>query len=104
VIRVRGDFDVTGVEPFLLEAERAAAMADQAVVVDLRALEFIDSSGLRAVLDGHAILARRGLEVTLLRPPPRLFRVFEVTGTHHLLPFDDAHEFELGPPLGQSRP
>jgi anti-sigma B factor antagonist len=91
VVRLRGDFDMTGVEPFQIEVERARAMAEGAVVIDLRALEFIDSSGLRAVLDGHALLAERGLAVTFLKPPSRLWRVFTVTGADKLLPFDDEH-------------
>jgi anti-sigma B factor antagonist len=98
VVRVRGDFDMTAVQSFLIEVERAAAMADEAVVVDLRSLEFIDSSGLRAVLDGHAVLADRRLNVTFLPPPPRLLRLFAVTGIDRLLPFGDAPELEPGPP------
>jgi anti-sigma B factor antagonist len=95
---VSGDFDMVAVEPFKIEVERAAAMAETAVVVDLRALEFIDSSGLRAVLDGHATLAARGVEVTFLKPPDQLWRVFSVTGTDRLLPFDDIRAAEVGPP------
>ncbi|MEA2448643.1 MAG: hypothetical protein QOG63_575 [Thermoleophilaceae bacterium] len=91
MVRLRGDFDILGLEPFRIEIERARAMAEAAVVVDLRGLEFIDSSGLRAVLDGHSTLAARGLDVTFLRPPERLWRVFSVTGADRLLPFDDVH-------------
>jgi anti-sigma B factor antagonist len=104
VVRLSGDFDLLAVEPFNVEVERAAAMADEAVVVDLRGLSFIDSSGLRAILEGHGKIAARGLEVTLLKPPGRLMRVFEVTGTDRLLPFDDARAAEVGPPPADFRP
>ena len=76
-------------------------MAEEAVVVDLRGLTFIDSSGLRALLEGHEKIAERGVEVTFLRPPGRLMRVFEVTGADRLLPFDDVHAAEVGPPPGE---
>jgi anti-sigma B factor antagonist len=89
---------MVGIEPFRIEVERAAAMAEGPVVVDLRGLEFVDSSGLRAIIDAHAALAARGLEVTFLKPSQRLWRVFVVTGSDRLLPFDDVHELELGPP------
>jgi anti-anti-sigma factor len=82
---------MVGVESFRIELERARAMAEEAVVIDLRLLQFIDSSGLRAVLDGHELLVERGLTVTLLKPPERLWRVFTVTGADKLLPFDDEH-------------
>jgi anti-sigma B factor antagonist len=104
VVRLSGDFDLLAVEPFNVEVERAAAMAEEAVVVDLRGLSFMDSSGLRAVLDGHAKIAARGVEVTFLRPSGRLMRVFEVTGADRLLPFDDTHAAEVGAPLGESDP
>jgi anti-sigma B factor antagonist len=100
VVQLSGDFDLLAVEPFKLEAERAAAMAEEAVVVDLRGLSFIDSSGLRALLEGHATIAARGVEVTFLQPPGRLKRVFEVTGADRLLPFDDVRAAEVGPPPG----
>jgi anti-anti-sigma factor len=101
VVRLSGDFDLLAVEPFNVEVERAAAMAEEAVVVDLRELTFIDSSGLRAILDGHARIAARGVEVTFLKPAGRLMRVFEVTGTDRLLPFDDARAAEVGEPPGE---
>lgn len=101
VVRLSGDFDLLAVEPFNVEVERAAAMAEQAVVVDLRELTFIDSSGLRAILDGHAKIAARGVEVTFLKPAGRLMRVFAVTGTDRLLPFDDVRAAEVGPPPGE---
>ena len=100
MVRLSGDFDLLAVEPFNVEVERAAAMAEEAVVVDLRGLTFIDSSGLRAILDGHGKLAARGVEVTILRPPGRLWRVFSVTGTDRLLPFDDRRAAEVGDPPG----
>jgi anti-sigma B factor antagonist len=98
VVRLSGDFDLLAVEPFNVEVERAAAMAEEAVVIDLRGLTFVDSSGLRAMLDGHSRIAARGVDVTFLKPPGRLMRVFEVTGADRLLPFDDARAAEVGPP------
>jgi anti-sigma B factor antagonist len=95
VVRLHGDFDMVGVEPFRIEVERARAMAEGPVVIDLRKLEFIDSSGLRAILDGHSALTERGLEVSYLKPPERLWRVFTVTGADRLLPFDDEHAAEV---------
>ena len=99
VVHATGDFDLLGVEPFAMEVDRAAGLSpDGGVVIDLRGLSFIDSSGLRAILDAHARLAARGLHVGVLKPPGRLWRVFTVTGADRLLPFDDARAAEVGPP------
>jgi anti-sigma B factor antagonist len=100
VVRTAGDFDLMAIEPFEFELDRAGAAAaagGTAVVVDLRGLAFIDSSGLRTILEGHARLAARGVEIAFLKPPGQLWRVFTVTGADRLLPFDDARAAEVGP-------
>lgn len=96
VVHLSGDFDLIAVEPFGVEVDRAAAMAGERVVIDLRDLAFIDSSGLRSVLAAHQKLAAAGASVKFLRPPDRLWRVFTVTGTDKLLPFDAALTAEAG--------
>lgn len=94
-VRPSGDFDLMAVEPFDVEVDRAAVLAGDRVVVDLRALTFIDSSGLRALLAANERLAARGVSVRFVRPPQQLWRVFSVTGIDRLLPFDDAAASEL---------
>ena len=98
MIRVTGDFDIVAVDPFRAELERAASTSRE-VIIDLRSLDFIDSSGLRAILDGHTALAAQGLRVILLKPPPALWRVFAVTGADRLLPFDDSRQADAGAPF-----
>ena len=60
------------------------------IVVDLRRLEFMDSSGLRALLTLHAQASSDGFELGLVRGNATVQRVFDVTGTTGLLPFTDA--------------
>jgi anti-anti-sigma factor len=68
------------------------------LVVDLRGLSFIDSSGLRAVLDGHSGHTSAGVEMNYLQPSGNLWRVFTVTGSDKLLPFDDRLAAAAGAP------
>ncbi len=49
------------------------------VVVDLRDLTFLDSSGLRVLLGLHAGQREKGGRVVLVRGPRRVHRVFELT-------------------------
>ena len=49
------------------------------VVVDLRDLTFLDSSGLRVLLGLHAGQREQGGRVVLVRGPRRVHRVFELT-------------------------
>ena len=60
------------------------------ILVDLRGLEFMDSSGLRALLTLHAQASNDGFVLGLVRGKPTVHRVFEVTGTTDLLPFTDS--------------
>lgn len=59
------------------------------VILDLRAVEFLDVAGLRVVVDlcAHAMAASSRFE--LIPGPPQVQRVFELTGTLGVLPFQD---------------
>ena len=49
------------------------------VVVDLRELSFLDSSGLRVLLGLHAGQREQGGRMVLVQGPRRVHRVFELT-------------------------
>jgi anti-sigma B factor antagonist len=58
------------------------------VVIDLRRLSFIDSTGLHVLLR-YAELARRAdLRFGLIPGPPAVQRIFELTGTDVLFDFE----------------
>jgi anti-anti-sigma factor len=57
------------------------------VVLDLAALEFIDSTGLRAIVRGAEAARRDGWELRLRPGPPAVQRVFEIAGVLGALPF-----------------
>jgi anti-anti-sigma factor len=57
------------------------------VVVDLSALEFIDSTGIRTLLEAHRLAQRDGVRLRLLPGGPPIQRVFEVAGLLDELPF-----------------
>jgi anti-sigma B factor antagonist len=84
----QGDLDIDTVD----EVERALsiALASDAprVVIDLRGLEFLDSTGLRAIVG-----ACRGPDanrVSLIAGPPSIQGVFNVSGLAEELPFRPA--------------
>jgi anti-anti-sigma factor len=51
------------------------------LVLDLRGVTFIDSTGLRAVIEADRSAGARGVDLTVLPGPPQVQRIFEVTGT-----------------------
>ena len=84
-----GELDVSA-EPILsaeIEALRGAGY--RRLIVDLSRLAFIDSTGLRCLLDYHAEARRDGFTIDLIRGPETVQRVFELTGTLTHLRFID---------------
>jgi anti-sigma B factor antagonist len=68
LIAPTGDLDIAAVPAF--RAELAAARADTSarVIVDLTDVEFIDSSGLGAVVDTSTYLQREGRTLSVVAP------------------------------------
>ena len=84
-----GELDIAGVP--LLDAEITALRAAgfRHLILDLSALEFIDSTGLRSSLNCDAEARRDGLTIALIPGPPAVERIFELTHTRARLPFID---------------
>jgi len=59
------------------------------LVLDLRRVEFMDTSGLRYVLELSERAAKEGFGLRLVRGTPAVQRVFEVSGLEAKLPFVD---------------
>lgn len=77
-IVVHGDIDMAGgpvLEAALLPHE------DGSVVIDLADVSFIDSSGLRGLLEAGRRARSRGDEVVLRAVGPEVMRLLEITGT-----------------------
>jgi anti-anti-sigma factor len=87
VLSLEGELDIAGVDVVMVHAHRVAAELPRWVVLDLRALTFIDGTGVRA-------LARAALEIgdrlVVYRGPPRVQGVFELIGALDALPFAPA--------------
>jgi anti-anti-sigma factor len=80
VVIPRGELDVAGT-PALEDAvsEVADAPGVAGVVIDLSGLDFMDSSGLRAVVLADRRLREQGLRFALVRGGEPVHRVFELT-------------------------
>jgi anti-anti-sigma factor len=70
--------------------ERAAQLCGDGpcrLVLDLRELRFIDSTGLLAIRRMRELCADSGCELQLIPGPPAVQRLFELTGLLERLPF-----------------
>jgi len=83
-----GELDIA-TAPQLEEALRPLLRPDGVrVVIDLRRLSFIDSTGLKLILRCNEAARRSALGFGLIAGPPAVQRIFEVTGTLGLFDFD----------------
>ncbi len=84
-LMVVGDIDMAGgpiLEQALVEREvELAADGGDALVVDLRNVHFIDSSGLRSLLRATRRGADRRAQLELRSVSPQIIRLFEITNT-----------------------
>jgi anti-sigma B factor antagonist len=57
------------------------------LMLDMSRLEFIDSSGLAAIMHAGSLCERSGCELAVIRGPDAVHRVFELSGLASELPF-----------------
>jgi anti-sigma B factor antagonist len=79
VLRLDGDLDLASVP--LLESEVELAMLDDkaTIVLDLRGLEFLDSTGLRTILLLDKRSSERGQTFALVRGSEQVQRLMSMT-------------------------
>jgi anti-anti-sigma factor len=83
-----GEIDLATVD-LVREAVDREFVAGEDLVLDLRQVGFMDTSGLRYVLELHERASRDGFAFRLVRGPGAVQRVFEVSGLEPRLPFVD---------------
>ncbi|MEA2493297.1 MAG: hypothetical protein QOJ29_1208 [Thermoleophilaceae bacterium] len=88
LVAPRGEIDLATVD-LVREALEREHQAGEDVVLDLRGVGFLDTSGLRFVLEVNERAGRDGFTFRVVRGPTAVQRVFEVSGLEPRLPFVD---------------
>jgi anti-anti-sigma factor len=78
-ITVAGEIDMAGGP--LLDDAIAECEGDGPLVIDVAEVSFIDSSGLRSLLEAARRARARGSVIRLLQVGPEVARLLEITGT-----------------------
>jgi anti-sigma B factor antagonist len=93
LITLEGELDLLATAELEPELDRLAGEPGvDTVALDLRGLEFLDSSGLRLVVVAERRLREAGRRLLLVRGPQPVQRVFEITRMTERLEFVDAPE------------
>jgi anti-anti-sigma factor len=96
IFSLAGELDLRGATVLDPALERVSATPGPSLVVlDLREVEFLDSSGLRSVLMADSALRATGRSLALVRGPAAVHRVFAVTRMDERLHFLD-HPSDAG--------
>jgi len=90
VITVRGELDLA-TAPALEEALLPGLRDGGSAVLDLRGLEFMDSTGVRVIVAAHLAAEEHGGTLTVVRTPPdgAVARVLEISGLDEVLNLAD---------------
>jgi anti-anti-sigma factor len=86
-VEPHGEIDLDTVDQLRSAVDDVALNGFDAIVIDLRATTFLDSSGLHLLI---AQAARTDVRITLIDGPELVSRLFDVAGVRHALPFEPA--------------
>lgn len=101
IVRPSGELDMRSAESFGRRvgeavAEAVAVGGCRRVVLNLRRLTFLDSSGLGAILGLYRHVAEEGGTLAIAQPPPTVRAIIELSGIGGLVPLFPSEEHALG--------
>ena len=89
MLTVRGEIDIDTVHRLACARDEALERRPEWMVIDLGGVSFVDSSGLKFLLETDSRAEREQWRLQLLKPADTAMRVFEITGADRHLPFID---------------
>jgi anti-sigma B factor antagonist len=89
IVTVRGEIDIVSAPEF----EEKLSTDGSTVVVDLRSLDFIDSSGLAVLLRWKQVM--EGTDLRLVASPGIITQLFEIAGLDQVFPIHSDLEAAL---------
>jgi anti-sigma B factor antagonist len=95
-IALHGEMDLASAPTLQREALALLALPVESVTLDLADLRFIDSSGLRALVEIHAAAEEHRIGLTLRAVPAQARLVLEVTHLAELFAPDESATFADG--------
>ena len=85
VIRPHGDLDLATVEPFRRDVQQVLAGEPADLVIDLRDVPFLDSSGIAVLATALKAQRAREAELVVTNPQPIVARALELVGLGDLI-------------------
>jgi anti-sigma B factor antagonist len=90
LMRLRGQFDVSNRRRFDEKLREVRAAEPEQLVIDLRELTFVDSTGLSLLLKANNMAREDHFRLQIVRSPAAIVQVvLEATGVEEFLPWAD---------------
>ena len=96
VIAVRGELDLASSPALQEELDRVAASDSEMLIIDLRELDFMDSTGLSVLVRAHQRIEEQGRQLAMVKGPQQVQRLLSLTGVADRLTVVDTPEELLG--------
>jgi anti-sigma B factor antagonist len=94
-LALQGELDISSASRVEREIALLEDTAPRVLVLDLRGLDFMDSTGLRIVVSANARAEASGRRFVVVRGPEPVHRIFRITRLEERLDMvDDAGELE----------
>jgi anti-sigma B factor antagonist len=87
-----GELDLASAEMLSESLQTIEASRPSVIALDLRQLQFMDSTGLLLAIRAHTRARREGRRFVIVPGPPQVQKVFALTGLDSVLEFDDGPE------------
>jgi anti-sigma B factor antagonist len=92
LLKLSGELDLASATALDEELERVEAAGAEQVIIDLRELEFMDSTGLSVLVRAHQRAEKAGVRFGLVKGPPQVQRLLGLTGVADRVSVADAPE------------
>lgn len=96
LIAVSGELDLASAPELEQVLERLTAEPTELLVIDLRGVDFMDSTGLSIIVKAHQRFAEAGRRVGLVKGSSQVQRLLDLTGVADRLPVVDTPEELFG--------
>jgi anti-sigma B factor antagonist len=80
VIGVSGELDLASSPELERELERGNSSGAELLIIDLRKLEFMDSTGLSVLVRAHQKATESGKQLAVVKGPQQVQRLLSLTG------------------------
>jgi anti-sigma B factor antagonist len=92
VVAVSGELDLASSPALQEELDRLASSDTELLIIDLRELDFMDSTGLSVLVRAHQRAEEHGRQLAMVKGPQQVQRLLSLTGVGDRLTLVDAPE------------